>query len=190
MCCPRAQPDIILPIRGMISVETTIEQLCLVCGVCCNGVLFKDVELPLGDAADRLVQLGLPLRRYRRHCCLPQPCAALDPSNRCRVYGNRPDRCRKFECALFQAVQAGNVEVAAALRVIRATALRAEKVRRIFNALGDRDEGIAFSLRFRRMQRRMEAGGWDDDTIEAYAQLTLAVHDLNLVLRQNIYPDP
>lgn len=174
----------------MISPEAIIAQLCLACGICCNGVLFKDVELPLGHHTDRLAKLGLAVQRHHRHGSLPQPCAALGDGNRCRVYTDRPDRCRHFECALFQAVRAGKVEVPTAQRRIRATLLRAEKIRRFFQVLGDTEESLAFSLRFRRIQQRMENGGGDDDTMETYAQLTLAVHDLNRVLRQEFYPDP
>src|ERR1041384_8180337 len=39
--------------------------LCLECGLCCNGVIFADVQLEPADDAARLQSLGLSLSRPR-----------------------------------------------------------------------------------------------------------------------------
>ena len=44
-----------------ISPNNSVEKLCPNCGLCCNGVLFADVELRVGDDAKRLQKLGLTL---------------------------------------------------------------------------------------------------------------------------------
>src|SRR6185503_3894363 len=165
-----------------------IEQLCLACGLCCNGVLFKDVELQSTDDAGKLAELGLPLEKTRTKIRFPQPCAALCADNCCRIYGDRPTRCREFECALLKAVQAGTREMSSALSVVRTARQRAEKVRRLLRELGDIDESIALSGRFRRLQRRMESGELTEETAGTYGELTLAVHDLNLALSSSFYP--
>ena len=188
----------------MTSPGSLPEQLCLACGLCCNGVLFKDVELQPGDDAARLKSLGLPIREPRRverksrgslpskletrNSKFPQPCAALCDGNRCRIYAERPARCREFECALFKSVAAGQTELAAALKTIRATLQRADQVRRLLRALGDTNEQLALSLRFKRTRRRLEAGGFDDASADAFGELTLAVHALNVLLSSRFYP--
>jgi hypothetical protein len=163
-----------------------VAQLCPQCALCCNGVLFKDVELQLGDDGAKLKVLGLPISNSRI-ARFPQPCAALDGCT-CRVYAHRPVRCRDFDCALLQSLAMGGTEAPAALRVVRQARERAEKVRRLLRELGDTDELVALSLRFRRTQRRLESLQWADDTAEIFGQLTLAVHDLNLMLRRHFYP--
>ena len=170
-----------------------VAQLCPHCALCCSGVLFRDVELQAGDDPIRLRALGLPLSQKRaarsgqRPQKFPQPCAALAGCD-CRIYADRPVRCREFECALLKSVSAGETETAAALRVIRDARARAEKVRRLLRQLGDGDEHVALSLRFRRMQRRMESTQGEDEAVEIFSQLTLAVHDLNLAMREKFYP--
>lgn len=164
---------------------TVAEQLCLACGLCCNGVLFKDVELQPGDDAEKLKSLGLPLRN--RHSKFPQPCAALCGDNRCRIYAERPARCRQFECALFKSVASRKMPVAAALRTIRIARQRAERVLTLLRSLGDTDEHVALNLRFKRLRRRIESAPLDDEPAQRYADLTLAVQDLNLVLAQSFY---
>jgi uncharacterized protein len=190
--------------QPMTSPGSLPEQLCLACGLCCNGVLFKDVELQPGDDAEQLKSLGLPIREARRAgrksgCSLhskpptrsskfPQPCAALCDDNRCRIYTERPARCREFECALFKSVAAGETELAAALKTIRATRQRADQVYRLLRALGDTDEHLALSLRFKRTRRRLETGGFDDAAADTFGELTLAVHALNVLLSSRFYP--
>lgn len=165
-----------------------VAQLCPNCAMCCNGVLFKDVELQSGDNATKLRSLGLPISKARV-AKFPQPCAALAGCT-CRIYADRPVRCRDFDCALLQSVAAGETDASAALRVIRRTRERADKVRKLLRELGNHDEHVALSLRFQRTQRRLESIHLDDDTAEIFGQLTLAVHDLNLLLHGHFYPAP
>lgn len=172
--------------------ETVATRLCLSCGLCCNGVLFRDVELQSGDDAAHLAAAGMPLRAVRRSggtiSRSPQPCAMLCADNKCRVYESRPSRCREFECVLFKAVTAGEVTVDAALKTIRQAHSRAEKVRRLLRATGDDEEHRPLTQRFQRIRRRLESGTMDETALESFADLTMAVHALNLLLSQRFYP--
>jgi len=172
----------------MSAAPEIIEQLCLACGLCCNGVLFKDVELQPSDEPEKLAGLGLSLEKTRTKTRFAQPCAALCAGNRCRIYAERPARCREFECALLKSVLAGRQEVSSALKIIRATSQRAERVRRLLRELGCTAEAMPLSRRFRRMQRSMESGKLTEEIAATYGELTLAVHDLNLALRRSFYP--
>ena len=149
-----------------------------------------------GDDPARLQALGLAFGRSGRATALDsalrtlkfkQPCAA-HAGCRCRIYPERPQYCREFECVLLKSVKAGQTQPGAALGIIRAAHQRAEKVRRLLRELGDSNETVALGARFRRMARRLEKVGLDEPTADTYAQLTLAVHDLNLLLSQAFYP--
>ncbi|MBI5385867.1 MAG: YkgJ family cysteine cluster protein [Verrucomicrobia bacterium] len=168
----------------MAATAEIIDQLCLACGICCNGVLFADVELQPGDDADKLHGLGLSVRAAK----FPQPCAALGAGCRCRFYADRPARCRQFECALFKKAAAGEVTVPAALRTIRQTLQLAAQVEDLLRRLGDSEEQRALSLRFQRMRKRIHAMELDEETAAFFGELTLAVHELNLALRREFYP--
>lgn len=158
-------------------------KLCLSCGMCCNGVIFRDVKLQKDDDAGKLKNLGLPISRR----ILPQPCAALEGC-RCRVYADRPTYCRQFECALFKNVMWGNLKATDALAIIRDARRKVKKVLRLLRGLGDPDESKALGVRFREMSRRMERPAIDENTAENYGQLTLAMHDLNVLLSESFYP--
>jgi uncharacterized protein len=174
---------------AQLTPDPAVAQLCPQCGLCCNGVLFKDVELQPGDDAAILRALGLPVSAPKaRAPNFPQPCAALDGCL-CRIYPDRPARCRDFECALLRAVRAGETKPDAALRVIRTARRLGDKVLRLLRELGDQDESLALSLRFKRTKKRFESTPSDDDAAETFSRLTLAVHDLNLLLHDAFYSE-
>ena len=153
-------------------------------------MIFAHVKLPAGDNAPRLRSLGLPVSTPHSAVRVPrlnQPCAAFDGC-RCGVYGDRPDYCRDFECVLLKSVKAGRTEPEAARRIIHAARERADKVARLLRKLGNNEEQTALSARFRRTTRRLQGADLDEETAEAYGQLTLAVHDLNLLLSEALYP--
>ena len=75
-----------------------------------------------------------------------------------------------------------------ALRTLRVMRHRADQVRALLREIGDMDETLALSLRFKRTKKRFEASPPDDARAEAFSRLTLAMHDLNLWLRGKFYP--
>jgi len=96
--------------------------------------------------------------------------------------------CRHFECALFKAVVAGACAAASALRVIRAARRRASRVRTLIASLGETDEQASLNTRFQRLTRQLSQARLDKQTAETYGHLTVAMHDLNLLLSQTFYP--
>ncbi len=118
---------------------------------------------------------------------LPQPCAFFDGC-RCRIYDERPQYCRNFDCALLKRVRAGQVTPAAALKTVGTARTLAEKVRKWLGNLGDTDEHLPLSVRVRRTSGRLQDIGMDKATAEVYGRLTLAFHDLNFLLSDAFYP--
>jgi Fe-S-cluster containining protein len=154
-------------------------------------VIFADVELQPIEFKCLKSKVQIPATRRKNGqpaaAKLPQPCAAFDGC-RCRIYAERPTYCRQFECLLLKNVQAGRLERAAASRIIRTAREHAEKVRALLRYLGDTDEQSALSLRFQRAAKRYEKTPLADGKAEIYADLTLAVHDLNRLIREAFYP--
>jgi len=128
--------------------------------------------------------MPIPTGRGMKFC---QPCAAFDGC-RCRIYADRPIYCREFECLLLKSVRDGTNSPAAALEIIRTAKERVDKVRELLWELGDTDKSLALALRFRRTAKRLEAIGLDKVSSELYGRLTLAMHDLNFLLSDRLYP--
>jgi Fe-S-cluster containining protein len=166
------------------------EDLCLSCGLCCDGALFDFVKLEPADDALRLQQLGLGVKVSRGRIPVtrfPQPCAALCQDRTCRIYLERPRQCQEFECGVLKDAKAGQVTYAAALREVKKARRRADKVRRLLRELGDNDEHRALGERFHRTSERLEAGGIAEAVKVKYADLTQAVHYLKLQVAAKFY---
>ena len=161
-------------------------------------MIFANIKLLPGEDPERLKSLGLKVINSRpRHRAdgqaspcppkLAQPCAAFDGC-RCQIYAERPRCCREFDCSLLGSVKAGRLRPAAALGIIRDALEKTSKVRKLLQTLGDADEAAPLAARFRRTAKRLEAAAPDNQTAEVYGQLTLAFHDLNLLLSGAFYP--
>jgi Fe-S-cluster containining protein len=160
-----------------------INQLCSACGLCCNGVLFADVELQKGDNAGRLIDLGMALKKKGMKRAFVQPCSCFD-GKLCRIYADRPKRCATFECGLLKCVQSGEMHVTDALKRIADAKRLAEKVRRLLRRLGDKDEQLALTRRYSRVMSRPIDLAVGEDTGQARGELMLAVNDLMHVLQR------
>ena len=161
-----------------------VSQLCPNCGLCCNGVLFADVELRAGDDAGRLAELGLSLAKKGRQLAFAQPCACFD-GKLCGIYANRPKRCRTFECGLLKRVQAGELDADAALKTISQTKLQVEKVRVLLRQLGQNDERLAMTKRYAEvMSAPIDLSDHESDT-ERRGELMLAVDELMRQLQRD-----
>ena len=72
------------------------EDLCLSCGLCCDGSLFWAVPVEQGEDVPALLDEDGRLR---------QPCTCFNGV--CTIYADRPAACRTFNCRVLQTVQAG-----------------------------------------------------------------------------------
>ena len=156
---------------------TGIEQLCPNCGLCCDSTLFADVELRAGDDAARLKKLGLTLeQKTKTKLAFAQPCACFD-GRLCKIYADRPKRCRKFDCGLLKRVDDGKMTAAAALEKIADTKQRAGRVRELLRTLGQRDERMALTHRYAEaMSAPVDFS--DETNAEAHGELMMSVNDL------------
>ena len=161
-----------------------VEQLCLNCGFCCDSTLFADVELRTGDDPRRLAKLGLTvLQKTETKLAFSQPCACFD-GKFCKIYAERPKRCRLFECGLLKRVEKGEMTANAALKKISEAKVLAEKVRRLLRESGQRDEQMALTHRYTEVMHAPV-----DLSVEGAAErrgeLMLAVNDLMQMLQLN-----
>lgn len=154
--------------------------------MCCNGVIFADVQLQAGDQQEELQGLGLRFEAGAgaKFC---QPCAAYDGVC-CRIYGKRPRYCREFECLLLKKLQEGRTSGPAALRQVRKAKELSERVKGLLEQLGDQDLALPLTRRFQRTRDRLESLGMEPGVAATYGELTVAVLDLNFLLSGVFYP--
>lgn len=163
---------------------SAIDQLCPSCGLCCNGVLFGDVELQRGDDAKRLAELGVALSTKGRKKIFSQPCACLI-GGLCRIYSERPQRCRTFDCLALQRVQRDEITVNAAHVAIAEAKKCADEVLRLVRAFGDTNENHPLNRRYAAIMAQPMDLASDEAQLELRGELMLAVGKLVDVLERD-----
>ena len=152
--------------------------------MCCDSTLFADVELRAGDDPQRLAKLGLTIwQKTKSKLAFAQPCACFD-GQFCKLYPERPKRCRLFECGLLKRVDRGELAVSVALKKILEAKTRAKRIRELLRQTGQREEHLALT------QRYAEAMSAPVDlSVEAAAdqrgELMLAVNELMQALERD-----
>ena len=76
-----------------------LSDLCLDCGLCCNGTLFSDFII----AKDEFKYFG-KANNTDDHLSIKQPCNHLDEQSLCKIYKNRPNVCKSFKCGILKEV--------------------------------------------------------------------------------------
>lgn len=162
----------------------SIDQLCPNCGLCCDSTLFADVELRAGDNPKRLKQLGLTLfQKTRTKLAFSQPCACFD-GKLCGIYGDRPKRCRLFECGLLKRVEAGEMTAGVAMRKISAAKKQAARVRELLPASGQHADRMALTYRYAEaMSAPVDLA--DECAADRRGELMMAVNDLMQILQRD-----
>lgn len=94
----------------------SLSQLCQLCGLCCDGSLFKRVPLGVTEIVPDIQLRVVTQETGARY--VPQRCAALKEVG-CQVYLQRPLACRRYECLLLSALKEGELSLPEALRVVR-----------------------------------------------------------------------
>jgi Fe-S-cluster containining protein len=160
-----------------------LQGLCLECGLCCNGVLFADVRLQEGDDAGTLRELGLEVSKSGR---FKQPCVALQGCE-CRIYANRPSYCRKFECLLFGKARRKEIAIEEARRVVKKARAAVLKVEELLDKLRANEKQLPLRKRFQKQVQRMERGDMTKTDALVFGDLTVAFHELNVMLSESFY---
>jgi len=102
--------------------RSTNEELCIECGLCCDGHLFtyaslKDDEVP--DALDLGLAIDTQNTPGERYFALPCP---LHDGN-CSIYMDprKPEKCSSYKCQLLNDLEANKIVIEQALKEVRHT---------------------------------------------------------------------
>ena len=76
----------------------SLSELCLECGLCCDGTLFRQVKISPAER-DELVALGIGVGQKSKHDVMWLPCGKLN-GKCCTIYEARPGGCQRFVCTL------------------------------------------------------------------------------------------
>lgn len=124
------------------------QDLCLSCGLCCDGTIFRTVDIDDMATVLRHKSAGIAFDVIDEASGKPkfkQPCTAYQ--NRCcAIYADRPAACRIFECHLLHAYSKGRIDYASACETVRKAKDRRDEISRRTAELPLKSKNITFAL--------------------------------------------
>ena len=106
--------------------------LCLSCGLCCDGAIFSSAALGEPATAPGVALAGVKLVDGGRGFHLPCP-SHVD--RRCQVYLDRPLVCRTYRCQLLKSLDRDKINFDDALAIVGQAIARRDDARRQILAL-------------------------------------------------------
>lgn len=89
--------------------------ICLACGLCCDGTLIGHVQLANEELA--AVKEVMEIEESHGHGFFLQPCKKF--CNGCAIYDKRPNHCASFECQLLKSVDQKKLEFDTAVEITK-----------------------------------------------------------------------
>ena len=92
--------------------------LCLDCGLCCNGTLWPGAYVE--ESKHHLFKNVVKEKtNFGFSWQVPGGCEQLDNCNLCKIYENRPSKCKEFTCGVLEEVKRNEISFAYAELLIK-----------------------------------------------------------------------
>jgi len=134
-----SQEDIV----GIDLVHETEQRICIECGFCCDGTLFRTATLMPGERSSlpQLIEANSFEEGGKEYFRLP--CRYFD--GKCTIYqGEKAQICSAFRCRLLKSLSDGNISPEEALRIVAEAKLLRDEATGMFKALTDKYGIIPF----------------------------------------------
>ncbi|MCE7992562.1 MAG: YkgJ family cysteine cluster protein [Roseivirga sp.] len=129
---------------------TSSSDLCLKCGICCDGTAFGQAVLENKDLNTATQQISLLDKEGKR--ILKLPCQALSDCS-CTIYANRPKVCATYECILLKQYINGKVTESIAHQTIHRVKSIREEIETQLKETGNENQKEDIHARMRDFER-------------------------------------
>jgi len=103
------------------------QNLCMTCGLCCEGTLFKAVPVGPDERLLGLKARGVQINIESKRKSFLLPCTAYENCV-CKVYTERPKRCITYQCKLLRKCLNDKITWDEAAEVVHSTQLHKKKL--------------------------------------------------------------
>jgi len=145
-----------------IKEHVQAQNLCMTCGLCCDGTLFKTAPV---DPDERLIELqasGVQIHIENERRRLLLPCAAYE-NNICKAYYNEKAKiCTEYQCKLLKQCFIGKITWDEATEVVHSIQLHKKKLEANLRKVYRISSGESLPSIF---QRFIESHGGEADVI-------------------------
>jgi uncharacterized protein len=161
-----------------------MQNICLGCGLCCDGTMYRNVSVEQIDNIDLLVASGVNLVEIAGETKFRQPCAAFGAGS-CSIYDDRPATCRRYRCRLRRRYDAGEVSFHDARFLIDSVIDLRGRIRPTLERLSESPGPHALADLYELMQAKLDVVKALFSTSRDYADFTLNAGSLTILLSRH-----
>ena len=166
---------------------SVLKNICIDCGMCSDGTMYRWVGLREGDQLEPLSSAGAVFVARDAETLFQLPCPAFR-GGCCSIYESRPKICRDYRCFLLRRYEAGDVSFEEArARITRTMALR-DRVRSAMAAFVEPPASEALSGLYRLMAVKFDAMPDPVASRRERAEMLLDIAALRVVLAREFEP--
>lgn len=105
--------------------------ICLSCGICCDGTLIGFVQLSQEEAPE--IRAIMEIEQEKGQAFFLHPCKKF--CDGCTIYSKRPKQCASFECGLLKSVEKKELPFNSAVEMINEVKLKRVEIEEKLAAL-------------------------------------------------------
>jgi Fe-S-cluster containining protein len=164
-----------------------VDGICVGCGMCCDGTMYRTVNVRADDRIEILEAAGLVFSTADDLTSFRQPCSAFGDGC-CSVYADRPSGCRSYRCLLLRRFEAGEVSRETARALIARTIEMRDRVRSGLTECVGIEDRKSLDVLYRLMMAKFEAAPDPAAARREHSDLLLTVAALRVVLAREFEP--
>lgn len=171
-----------------VDSATDASNICIDCGMCCDGTLFSEVSVRPYDDFEMLTTKGLTIRPQGEELVFGLPCTEFT-GGRCAIYDCRPAVCRSYRCQLMRRVDQNEIGATEARELIVEVLVFRDRVRDSLHEAVAPDSPTPIGEMRRRLRELIGAPAGSDGPVLDHAALMHEADTLGLLLSRHFLDD-
>lgn len=152
--------------------------LCLSCGLCCDGSLIGFVQLD-NDEIPRIKEI-MEIEDENGHGLFIQPCSKF--CDGCTIYEQRPKNCDKYNCELLLSVQQDEIPFDSALEIIQDVKQRKLEIQKMLGDLNHDLQSNSFYFKMVELKNILKKKSLKPGLTATEIELSTNIHNLDQLI--------
>ena len=156
--------------------------ICLACGLCCDGTLIGFVQLESEELAP--VKQLMDIEQTGENGMFFLPCNELG-CNGCNIYSQRPKACRNFECGVLKSVEKNELSFDKATEVIEVVKQKKIAIEKHVATLQIELQSKSFHFKMLELKKLLRKDKSELSLSQSHQELKLELEELEKLLTKS-----
>lgn len=156
--------------------------ICLACGLCCDGTLIGFVQLESAELSS--VRKLMEIEETDQNGMFFLPCNEIG-CNGCNVYSQRPKACRNFECGVLKSVEKKELSFDKATEVIEVVKQKKVAIEKLVATLQIELQSKSFHFKTLELKKLLRKDKSELSLSKNHQELKLELEELEKLLSKS-----